>query len=192
MKTRHSFYEIIFRLKYPMIDPIFTHLTIDEKNTLISLSKKSNALVSVEIGSYHGASSCCIAEGIMKNGGNGKLFCIDTWQNNSMSEGEKDTFNEFLSNTCDYKKIICPLKGWSYDIAHEFDEKIDFIFIDGDHSYDGVKKDVDLWLPKLNPGALIVMHDIGWAEGVQRVVKEDIAPLAKQEGRLPNLYWARI
>jgi hypothetical protein len=41
-------------------------------------------------------------------------------------------------------------------------------------------------------GALIVMHDIGWAEGVQRVVMEDIAPIAKCEGRLPNLYWARI
>jgi len=71
-------------------------------------------------------------------------------------------------------------------------KKVDFIFIDGDHSYQGVKKDVDLWLPKLNPNALIVMHDIGWAEGVQRVVMEDVAPIAKSEGRLPNLYWARL
>jgi len=49
-----------------------------------------------------------------------------------------------------------------------------------------VKKDVDLWVPKLNPNAPVVMHDIGWAEGILRVVMEDISPIAKCEGRLPK------
>lgn len=183
--------QIQLKTRYRTIEKIFSHLTSEEKITIISLAQYSKGTF-VEIGSYLGSSSCFIAEGIQQSGKKSHLFCIDTWENDARSEGNRDTYKEFLNNTQEYQKIITPLRGWSYDVGITFDEKIDFIFIDGDHSYDGVKKDVDLWLPKLNPGALIVMHDIGWAEGVQRVVKEDIAPLAKQEGRLPNLYWARI
>ena len=107
-----------------------------------------------------------------------------------MSEGSKDTSQEFKQNTKRYKEMIVPLKGWSTDIAQTFEQRIDLLFIDGGHSYDDVKKDVDLWMPKLNPGALLVMHDSGWAEGVQRVIREDVSPRAKREGKLPNMYWA--
>lgn len=182
---------IQLKTRYHTIEKIFSHLTSEEKITLLSLARSSEGTF-VEIGSYLGSSSCFIAEGIQQSGKKSDLFCIDTWQNDAMSEGNKDTYKEFLSNTREYKNILSPLRGWSYDVAKNFDKKIDFIFIDGDHSYKGVKKDVDLWIPKLNPGAILVMHDIGWAEGVQRVVMEDISPIAKHEGRLPNLYWAQI
>lgn len=156
----------------------------------MQLAKNCNGSIYVEIGSYLGASSCCIAEGIPKSKKNVKVFCVDTWENDSMSEGLKDTFLDFKQNTKRYEEIIVPLKGWSHDIAQTFEQNIDFLFIDGDHSYDAVKKDIDLWMPKLNPGALLIMHDSGWAEGVQRVIREDVSPHAKREGRLPNMYWA--
>ncbi len=188
----HKYNKLIENKSLHSIDQIYTHLTKQEKLKLYQLASKKHG-VFVEIGSYFGSSSCFIAEGMMKNGANdSSLYCIDTWENNAMSEGIRDTFGEFSKNTVKYDHIIRPLRGWSYDVAKNFDKKIDFIFIDGDHSYEGVKKDVDLWIPKLNPGALVVMHDIGWAEGVQRVVMEDISPVAKHEGRLPNLYWAQI
>jgi len=38
--------------------------------------------------------------------------------------------------------------------------KIDFLLIDGDHSYDGVKTDFDLYSPLMSPGGLIAFHDI--------------------------------
>lgn len=193
MKSHFSdlFRQIQLKTRYSAIGKIYSHLTSEEKLTLVSLACSSNGTF-VEIGSYLGSSSCFIAEGILQSGRKSHLYCIDTWQNDAMSEGNRDTYNTSLNNTQEYRNVISPLRGWSYDIAKTFDKKVDFIFIDGDHSYEGVKKDVDLWVPKLNPGALIVMHDIGWAEGVQRVVMEDIAPIAKCEGRLPNLYWARL
>jgi predicted O-methyltransferase YrrM len=83
-----------------------------------------------------------------------------------------------------------PLKGTSHKIAENFDKKVDFLFIDGDHSYESVKSDVDDWFPKLNNGAMVIFHDIGWAEGVQRVIEESVRPCAKKDGRLPNMYWA--
>ena len=40
------------------------------------------------------------------------------------------------------------------------DKKIDFIFIDGDHSYEGVKKDYYNYISFLSEGGLIAFHDI--------------------------------
>lgn len=36
---------------------------------------------------------------------------------------------------------------------------LDFVFIDGDHSYDGTKTDIVLWLPKIKKGGWIGGHD---------------------------------
>jgi len=38
--------------------------------------------------------------------------------------------------------------------------KIDFLFIDGDHSYDGVKKDFKMYSPLINKGGMMAFHDI--------------------------------
>ncbi len=40
------------------------------------------------------------------------------------------------------------------------DEKIDFLFIDGDHRYEGVKSDFEMYKPLVKPGGLIGFHDI--------------------------------
>jgi predicted O-methyltransferase YrrM len=37
---------------------------------------------------------------------------------------------------------------------------IDFLMIDGDHTYDGVKRDWETWEPLVAPQGLIVLHDI--------------------------------
>lgn len=36
---------------------------------------------------------------------------------------------------------------------------IDMVFIDGDHSYEGCKGDIDAWLPNLKPGGILAIHD---------------------------------
>ncbi len=42
-----------------------------------------------------------------------------------------------------------------------FDNKpVDFAFIDGDHTYEGVKKDFQFYGPMVRPGGLIAFHDI--------------------------------
>ena len=40
------------------------------------------------------------------------------------------------------------------------ENSLDFIFIDGDHSYDGVKKDYELYAPLVKKNGLIAFHDI--------------------------------
>lgn len=39
-------------------------------------------------------------------------------------------------------------------------EPVDFLFIDGDHTYDGVKQDWEMYSPLVRPGGLVAFHDI--------------------------------
>lgn len=40
------------------------------------------------------------------------------------------------------------------------DKKVDFLFIDGDHSYEGVKKDFDMYSGLVESNGIIAFHDI--------------------------------
>ena len=39
-------------------------------------------------------------------------------------------------------------------------EPVEFLFIDGDHTYSGVKQDFELYSPMLRPGGLVALRDI--------------------------------
>ena len=55
------------------------------------------------------------------------------------------------------------------------DEKLDLIFIDADHSYNGVATDIQMWLPKVRSGGIVAGHDFNqkWPS-VQRAVAENL------------------
>lgn len=38
--------------------------------------------------------------------------------------------------------------------------KLDYILIDGDHTYEGVKKDFEIYSPFVKKGGMIIFHDI--------------------------------
>jgi len=48
------------------------------------------------------------------------------------------------------------------------DRGLDFLFIDGDHSYDGVKRDFEMYGSFINPTGLIAFHDIDYSRDVRR------------------------
>jgi predicted O-methyltransferase YrrM len=176
----------------PRCFEIPTHLTLRERLLLyrlgVGLPSRANL---VEIGSYLGASACFLASAAREIGG--QVFCVDTWCNDAMSEGERDTHEDFVQNTQMYAAWITPLRGDSLSVARTFSTPIDLLFIDADHSYSAVKADLSAWAPKVRSGGWIVLHDWGWAEGVQRATAEMIAPI--QCGApltLPNLYAAQV
>jgi predicted O-methyltransferase YrrM len=51
---------------------------------------------------------------------------------------------------------------------------LDFLFIDGNHMYEAVKMDFELYAPLVRKGGIIALHDIGYAEegGVHRLWDE--------------------
>jgi predicted O-methyltransferase YrrM len=52
------------------------------------------------------------------------------------------------SKTRDHLKTLLPPDG------------IDFLFIDGDHTYEGVKMDFDMYSPLVRKGGLVAFHDV--------------------------------
>jgi len=167
---------------------ISTHMTREEKQKLFELAGETEGKVFVEVGSYLGASACYLAEAIQAKAGK-NLYCVDTWKNDAMSEGKRDTYAEFQSNTRRYGGVIVPMRGVSAEVAKNFEQGVDFLFLDADHSYEGIRADVNAWFPKLNAGALVVFHDIGWAEGVQKAVQHIDTVCFNKLGALPNMCW---
>lgn len=53
------------------------------------------------------------------------------------------------------------------------DAYFDLIFVDGDHTYDGVRADIEAWWPKLKPGAVMCGDDYSKARfGVKKAVDD--------------------
>lgn len=66
----------------------------------------------------------------------------------------------------------------SREAAKQFpDGLLDLVFIDADHTYEAVKEDISLWLPKIRIGGMITGHDYHKTgnishNGVKRAVDE--------------------
>ena len=53
------------------------------------------------------------------------------------------------------------------------DESVDLVYVDADHSYEGVKNDILAWWPKLKSGGYFAFHDYEMeAYGVKQAVQE--------------------
>jgi predicted O-methyltransferase YrrM len=168
-----------------------THLTFREKVLLIHLARLRQGRIYVEIGSYLGASACFIVRGMQRP--EARLYCVDTWMNDAMTDSRQDTYQGFIENTAAYRDRIIPVRTRSDKAVDTVAEAVDFLFIDGDHSFEGVSNDIHAWFPRLAPGAVVVFHDYSWAEGVQRAVAELVKPLEATPGHvLDNTYWTII
>ncbi len=83
----------------------------------------------------------------------------------------------FLELLAPYKERFTFIKGFSADVSDQV-PMVDFIFIDGNHMYDYVKKDVELYWPKIKPGGFLSGHDYtGGHPGVTKAVDEFFAKL---------------
>ena len=104
-----------------------------------------------------------------------ELYLIDVW-NGSFKDSGSTMFS--LSVAADLlKDKVTPhnIRFWQGTSEEQSkriaDEYLDFVYIDADHSYEEVKKDIDLWLPKIRKGGIIGGHDMH-LEDVQKAVAE--------------------
>ena len=57
------------------------------------------------------------------------------------------------------------LRRFSHEAVQGWQEPIDFLFIDADHSYEGVSRDWREWAPHVAPGGHVALHDAQLVEG---------------------------
>jgi len=120
----------------------------------------------VEIGSYKGKSTAFMCVEIANSGKKIRFECVDPMELMggylNMPQDEKDgySFEEFtqrLESVKDHYKLN---RMTSNDAVKLYEDgSIDFLLIDGDHSYQGVYDDIVNYLPKMRSGGLIVGDD---------------------------------
>lgn len=130
--------------------------------------------VFVEVGSYLGKSLIFFLE-MMKRHKKDIIVCsVDHFKGTPNEPLKTDFYEEFLDNieSCGYSEDVSIYKMTSEDAAYKFpNQLIDICFIDANHEYEEVKKDINLWLPKVKPGGILAGHDIDFP-GVWRAVNE--------------------
>lgn len=148
----------------------------------------------VEIGCFIGKSTNFLATEIANSGKKIEFHTMDLWDYEMYSEPEKIWFDRsperqkfetpiecFEYNIKNIKQYVKYFKGDSKKLVENYvDNSIDFLFIDGDHSPDGFRKDLELWYPKVKNGGVFSGHDYehpGIRGNVQEFFKEPIEDL---------------
>lgn len=132
----------------------------------------------IEVGSWKGKSAAYMAVEIINSGKTIRFDCIDIWSDKPYLGHGQDVlgdefYNVFLNNIQPVAHIINPIRKDSVEASLDYaDKSLDFVFIDADHSYEGVKRDIISWLPKMKNGSILAGHDYGWSPDVRRAVKD--------------------
>lgn len=91
-------------------------------------------------------------------------------------------------NLKEFSKRVEMLRMTSTEAAKKFKpESLDFIFVDGDHSYQGVLDDCKLYYPFLKKGGFFCGHDYGFLPEVKRGVDDFRKELSIKEPLNPTL-----
>lgn len=118
----------------------------------------------VEIGSARGRSACSIGMALKENR-RGRLIAIDPHRRTDWNDYQSvDTFEVITANlaTLELTDWVDIRRQTSSEAAQAWTLPIDMIFIDGDHSYAGVKRDWELFMPHVKEFGLVIFHDTIW------------------------------
>lgn len=103
-----------------------------------------------------------------------RLFLVDPWRamesksyketddfHHRMSQQEHDkAMQQTLVNVKPFADRVVIIREPSIVAASEFENStLDFVFIDGDHSYEGCNTDILAWWPKIRKGGFLSGHD---------------------------------
>lgn len=152
-------------------------------------SLPENAII-VQVGVWHGKSSRAISDNMPKDA---KLFDVDTFNGSSGEPDQHATAKEREGDHCfqwywdnQYEQIlkgeVIPMRMHSANAAHTLAHrgiKVDMVFIDADHTHEGVRDDINAWLPLLKDDGILCGHDyyregeepFAWM-GVRQAVEE--------------------
>lgn len=120
------------------------------------LARLADGKAVLEIGSYCGRSTICLAQRANSVG------CVDTFDGRGTAL-PGDTFATFEGNV---KKAglghkVTVYRGTSAEMLPKLPPVFDLVFIDGSHDRNSVAEDTDLAIKVLRPGGLLVYHDYG-------------------------------
>lgn len=150
------------------------HTQAEEK--LLQKHAKGRKIL-VEIGVAEGASALAIRRVIDPAG---TLYLVDPYRARRIPGLNFTKIVSHRSVSSCHNGNVCWIQDFSYNASKTWNEPIDFVFIDGDHTYEGCLQDWHQWSPFVVKGGIVAFHDArlfpdGWTEpdwGPVRVVDE--------------------
>lgn len=176
------------------------HLTAAEGERLAQLARDvplERAIV--EIGSYKGKSACYLGVG-SRSGHGAPVFAIDLWElNDEEKYASPDVFQTWQRQIASFglADLVTPLRIDASLLGRMWNRPIGLLFIDGDHDYESVARDFQLWSPHLAPGAVLAFHDYAHPKvgaDVKRLVAEHVATSNRFRGGeiIDRLYVTKV
>jgi predicted O-methyltransferase YrrM len=113
----------------------------------------------VEIGTWHGVTTRRLRAAMA---GDGELFAIDPYPTGRLGFSapryiaEREVRKE-RNGTVRWIRSTGAESGRLFATRRE--TPVDFVFIDGDHSYQGLREDWEAWSGLVGPGGVIALHD---------------------------------
>ncbi len=134
-------------------------LAIDETRFLYTAPASIGARTIVEIGSFRGKSAALMALGAP----GARLTCIDPHEPTHFGSFSDDDHAAFM-RTIESNGVsdrVTHVRERSHDARAGWPSEtpIDFLWIDGDHSYEGAKRDFEDWSTLVRPGGIVAAHD---------------------------------
>ena len=129
------------------------HFLKEDGEALTILAKRVaiEGCVFIEVGSFKGFSASFLGQVAKKC--HGDVFCVDYW---------KEHLDVFRRNMRELglDMHVHPLVMESVTASKIFgDGAADLVFIDADHRYASIKRDLEAWWPKVKVGGILCGHD---------------------------------
>jgi predicted O-methyltransferase YrrM len=160
--ARHRMRILRAYYRLPTID--FSSGLGDSAWVLHGLARSLKPMVCVEIGSARGKSACHVGLALMENGF-GKIYAIDPHTVTNWNDTRSVETLPMIENnirTLGLTRYVEIVRKTSDDAVKGWDQTIDLLFIDGDHTYDGVRRDWEAFSPFLGEFGVTVFHDTIW------------------------------
>jgi len=142
------------------VNDIFVYYFIEKREKPIINYIKENCkknLVGVEIGTAQGNN----ALNMLKKLPIKKLYLVDPYipyvENGKLINAE--SFEKTKERLSKFKEKIKFILKNSIEASKEIPNGLDFVYIDGNHQYDFVKKDIEMYFAKLKKGGILSGHD---------------------------------
>ena len=154
----------------------------------------------VEIGSFKGRSTVMLAK-VASHYGSGPVVAIDPHNSpillDHQTDQEASSYQDFLDSihAAGVSAHVESHAAYSKEVAKSWNRPIRVLWIDGDHSYEGAKSDLDGFFPQLVPQGVVAYHDaLNNFPGPIRVFVEDVLHSDRfgPAGFVQSIAWAQF
>lgn len=163
------------------------------ESELLWLSEQASKHHSVcEVGVFLGRSTVALLQHCA-----GTVLAVDTFLGSPGSAVEReaapshgdDIYRQFVENTLDFDNLAI-MRCRSETAAVLLDKmgySCDLLFLDGDHSVEALIRDIELFRPLLEPGAILAGHDFG-----RDTIHESLLRCGIKPQVVETIWWTQV